>query len=50
VSFWEHVSHWRSQGKAIIIVTHFLPDKTLVDRVVELSAPASAVVIGGGER
>jgi ABC-2 type transport system ATP-binding protein len=47
VSFWEHVSHWRGQGKTIIIVTHVLPDTTLVDRVVELSVPASAVVSGG---
>jgi ABC-2 type transport system ATP-binding protein len=50
VSFWEHVSHWRGQGKAIIIVTHVLPDTTLVDRVVELSVPNSAVTTGGERR
>ena len=50
LSFWQHVSHWRGQGKAIIIVTHVLPDPTLVDRVVELAVPASSIAIGGARR
>jgi len=50
VSFWEHVSHWRAQGKAIIIVTHVLPDSRLVDRVVELSLPTFAPAMGGERR
>jgi ABC-2 type transport system ATP-binding protein len=37
VSFWEHVSRWRAEGLAIVIVTHLLADTTLVDRVVELT-------------
>jgi ABC-type multidrug transport system ATPase subunit len=46
VSFWEHVATWRAQGRAILIVTHVLPDATAVDRVVELSVPA---VVSGGD-
>jgi ABC-2 type transport system ATP-binding protein len=38
-SFWEHVSRWRSEGLAVVIVTHLLTDLTLVDRVVELAIP-----------
>jgi len=48
VSFWEHVATWRTQGRATLIVTHVLPDPTAVDRVVELTVPAS--VSGGKPR
>jgi ABC-2 type transport system ATP-binding protein len=44
VSFWEHAQTWRQAGKAIVIITHVLPDPTLVDSVVELTVAA------GGER
>jgi len=47
LSFWEHVAAWRDQGKAIVIVSHVLPDVTLVDRIVELVVPVTSV---GGER
>src|SRR6266516_4384321 len=46
VSFWEHVSQWRDQGKAIVVVSHVLPDPTLVDRVLELTVPAPQPAIG----
>jgi ABC-2 type transport system ATP-binding protein len=36
VSFWEHVDRWRSQGRAIVVVTHLLADTVPIDRVVEL--------------
>jgi ABC-2 type transport system ATP-binding protein len=36
VTFWEHVAHWRQQGRATVIVTHLLPDAVEVDRVIEL--------------
>jgi ABC-type multidrug transport system ATPase subunit len=39
VSFWEHVSRWKSAGLAVVIVTHLLTDTSLVDRVVELRIP-----------
>jgi ABC-2 type transport system ATP-binding protein len=39
VSFWEHVSRWKSTGLAIVIVTHLLADTSLVDRVVALRIP-----------
>ena len=42
VSFWGHVAAWKSQGLAVVIVTHLLTDLTLVDRVVELSIPVNA--------
>ena len=40
VSFWEHVSRWRAEGLAVVIVTHLLADGGLVDRVVELAIPS----------
>jgi len=39
VSFWDHVSRWKSEGLAVVIVTHLLTDRSLVDRVVELAIP-----------
>jgi ABC-2 type transport system ATP-binding protein len=39
VSFWDHVSRWKSQGLAVVIVTHLLTDRSFVDRVVELAIP-----------
>lgn len=39
VSFWEHVSRWKSAGMAVAIVTHLLTDTALVDGVIELTSP-----------
>jgi ABC-2 type transport system ATP-binding protein len=39
VSFWDHVSGWKSDGLAIVVVTHLLSDNSQVDRVVELTIP-----------
>ncbi len=36
LNFWDLVGHWRSEGRAVVIVTHVLPDPGIVDRVVEL--------------
>jgi ABC-2 type transport system ATP-binding protein len=36
VNFWDLVGRWRSEGRAVAIVTHVLPDPGVVDRVVEL--------------
>ena len=38
VNFWDHVDRWRSEGKAILVVTHMLAELGRVDRVVELPA------------
>lgn len=38
VSFWDQVAHWREVGRAVVVVTHLLADRALVDRVVELAA------------
>ena len=46
-SFWEHVAAWRKQTKAVLIVTHVLPDATAVDRIVELTVPQPPAT--GGE-
>jgi ABC-type multidrug transport system ATPase subunit len=42
VNFWDHVDRWRSEGKAILVVTHLLAELTRVDRVVELPVHPSA--------
>jgi ABC-type multidrug transport system ATPase subunit len=42
VNFWDHVDGWRSEGKAILVVTHMLAELTRVDRVVELPVHASS--------
>lgn len=42
VNFWDHVDAWRSEVKAILVVTHMLAELTRVDRVVELQRPSSA--------
>ena len=39
VSFWDQVAHWREGGRAVVVVTHLLAERALVDRVVELAAP-----------
>jgi len=41
VNFWDHCDAWRSQGKAVVVVTHMLAELGRVDRVVELAAHAS---------
>jgi ABC-type multidrug transport system ATPase subunit len=40
VNFWDHCQTWRSQGKAIVVVTHMLAELNRVDRVVELRSAA----------
>jgi ABC-type multidrug transport system ATPase subunit len=42
VNFWDHVDRWRSEGKAILVVTHMLAELARVDRVVELPVHPSA--------
>jgi len=42
VSFWEHVARWTSLGMGVVVVTHLLADRDLVDRVVELRIPSIA--------
>lgn len=37
VNFWDHCDTWRSQGKAVVVVTHMLAELNRVDRVVELA-------------
>lgn len=41
VNFWDHCHRWRTQGKAVIVVTHMLAELERVDRVVELPAHPS---------
>jgi ABC-2 type transport system ATP-binding protein len=36
VDFWDHVHTWRSQGRAVVVVTHLLTELYRVDRVIEL--------------
>ena len=41
VDFWDHVSRWREQNVAVAVVTHMLTELWRVDRVVELTPPAT---------
>jgi ABC-type multidrug transport system ATPase subunit len=41
VSFWEHVDRWKGEGMGVVVVTHLLADRRLVDRVVELRVAGS---------
>jgi ABC-type multidrug transport system ATPase subunit len=41
VSFWEHVEGWKGAGMGVVVVTHLLADRELVDRVVELRVAGS---------
>ena len=41
VNFWDHVDAWRSNGKAVVVVTHMLAELSRVDRLVELSVHPS---------
>jgi ABC-2 type transport system ATP-binding protein len=41
VSFWEHVDRWKAEGMGVVVVTHLLADRDLVDRVVELRVAGS---------
>jgi ABC-2 type transport system ATP-binding protein len=41
VDFWEHVSRWRQERRAVAVVTHMLTELWRVDRVVELARPRS---------
>jgi len=37
MNFWDHVARWSADGIAVVVVTHMLSDRALVDRVVELT-------------
>ena len=49
ISFWEHVAGWKAEGRAILIVTHLLVDRTAADRVVELAIPSRERARAGQE-
>lgn len=36
VDFWGHVADWRTEGRAVVVVTHLLTEVTRVDRVLEV--------------
>jgi ABC-type multidrug transport system ATPase subunit len=40
VNFWDHCDRWRHEGRAVVVVTHMLPELGRADRVVELPAHA----------
>ena len=41
VDFWERVAEWRSEGRAVAVVTHLLAELWRADRVVELEGVAA---------
>ncbi len=46
MNFWDHVTAWGAAGIGVVIVTHMLSDRDLVDRVVSLSAADSRAEAG----
>ena len=40
LDFWHHAEAWRSQGKAVVVVTHLLTEPGRADQVLELPGPA----------
>jgi ABC-type multidrug transport system ATPase subunit len=40
LDFWHHAEAWRSQGKAVVVVTHLLTEPGRADQVLELPKPA----------
>jgi len=47
VNFWDHCQRWRTEGKAVVVVTHMLAELGRADRVVELAAHPSRAVRRG---
>jgi ABC-type multidrug transport system ATPase subunit len=47
VSFWEHVTRWKEEGVAVVVVTHLLTDTLFVDRVVELTSAGARTLTCG---
>jgi ABC-2 type transport system ATP-binding protein len=45
VSFWEHVDRWKGEGMGVVVVTHLLADRALVDRVVEMEIVCNEVSV-----
>jgi ABC-type multidrug transport system ATPase subunit len=41
VNFWDHVDRWKSEGRAVVVVTHMIAELGRVDRVVELAVHPS---------
>jgi ABC-2 type transport system ATP-binding protein len=41
INFWDHCQRWRTEGKAVVVVTHMLAELGRADRVVELAAHPS---------
>ena len=40
LDFWQHAEAWRSQGRAVVVVTHLLTEPGRADQVLELPKPA----------
>jgi ABC-2 type transport system ATP-binding protein len=40
LDFWAHVDMWRTEGRAVVVVTHMLTDTDRVDRVIEVGGGA----------
>lgn len=37
VNLWDQVARWTDEGRAVIVITHLLAERDLVDRVVEIT-------------
>jgi ABC-type multidrug transport system ATPase subunit len=41
ISFWDHVGRWKTEGLAVVVVTHLLTDTNYIDRVIALTIPST---------
>lgn len=38
VNLWEQIEQWTDEGRAVVVITHLLPERDRVQRVMEMSA------------
>lgn len=50
VDFWQHVDGWRGAGRAVVVVTHLLTERSRVDRVVEIRGGRVHELVGSDVR
>lgn len=37
VNLWEQIERWTDQGRAVVVITHLLPERDRVDKVVQMA-------------
>lgn len=49
VNLWEQIDRWTSEGRAVVVITHLLPEHDRVDRVVKMSNGSLQPTEGPGQ-